>query len=487
MSTPPKTSISVTTQTIDPYTRALVDLVQLTSHESQELVNDNLIAMVEWAAKFAACRLRYKHIVKIYEESRIAISEQNLKRAEDAIQTGDLFVLSRSEVSWEGDWVDPRWKHAAQQRLEIEEQKQKEEDRRRVEEAHMHAWAVYNLENKDLEYDYSTDLEDDNSQDGSAVKSRSSTSPSSSLGGTSLERASKIADTSVKESSPESQSISDNSISKSNNSVLTTAISNEALEVRTIGNADISDPSMAVEKRKSVTFDYDKNDDINDKAQDLGKIAGPKVYLAPSTPVAHPLLPFDYRGLSEEAQKALRFRKLNPLSKDQGIMSVLEHNFTPGTNIQATEAWVKEVSQTLLPVLQGYDHGLMCNFHLQLRHFVNIFDADFHAAFGTHVLAEDDLGSVTAETIDLNHEGMRVYQEAKTLADKAIWDLALSNPKIDFTVLLPPAIFGPQFSTDVTLTSSASSLGTNAFVQMLFTPEYLPIPIGHMIDVRDAA
>lgn len=27
-----------------------------------------------------------------------------------------------------------------------------------------------------------------------------------------------------------------------------------------------------------------------------------------------------------------------------------------------------------LPVLQGYDHGLMCNFHLQLRHFVNIFD-----------------------------------------------------------------------------------------------------------------
>lgn len=129
----------------------------------------------------------------------------------------------------------------------------------------MHAWAVYNLENKDLEYDYSTDLEDDNSQDGSAVKSRSSTSPSSSLGGTSLERASKIADTSVKESSPESQSISDNSISKSNNSVLTTAISNEALEVRTIGNANISDPSMAVEKRKSVTFDYDKNDDISDR------------------------------------------------------------------------------------------------------------------------------------------------------------------------------------------------------------------------------
>ncbi|KAH7881558.1 hypothetical protein F5879DRAFT_1023374 [Lentinula edodes] len=94
---------------------------------------------------------------------------------------------------------------------------------------------------------------------------------------------------------------------------------------------------------------------------------------------------------------------------------------------------------------------------------------DFQATFGTLVLTEADFGSVTAETFDLNHEGMRVYQEAKTLADKAIWDLALSNPKIDFTIL-PPAIFGPQFSTD-----------------MLFAPEYPPIPIGHMIDVRNAA
>ncbi|GAW09119.1 hypothetical protein LENED_011250 [Lentinula edodes] len=366
MSTPPKTSISVTTQTIDPYTRALVDLVQLTSHESQELVNDNLITMVEWAARFAACRLRYKHIVKIYEESRIAISEQNLKRAQDALQTGDLFVLSRSEVSWEGEWVDPRWKQAAQQRLEIEEQKRKEEDRRRVEEAHMHAWAIYNLENKDLEYDYSTDLEDDNSQDGSAVKSRSSTSPSSSLGGTSLERASKIVDTSVKESPSQNQSISNNSISQSKDTVPTTTISNEALEVRIIGNADVSDPSMAMEKRKSLTCDYDENDDVSDRkrpridnddeAQDGCKIAGPKVYFAPSTPVAHPLLPFDYRGLSEEAQLALKFRHLNPLSRDQDqdIISVLKYHFTPGSSIQATEAWVKEVSQTLPPCTHCY-------------------------------------------------------------------------------------------------------------------------------------
>ncbi|KAJ4485292.1 hypothetical protein J3R30DRAFT_3438564 [Lentinula aciculospora] len=118
------------------------------------------------------------------------------------------------------------------------------------------------------------------------------------------------------------------------------------------------------------------------------------------------------------------------------------------------------------------------------RTFVNLFDADFQAAFGTRVLTEKDFGSVTPETIDIKNDGMRVYQEAKTLADKALWELSRSNLDVDFTVLLPPAIFGPQLSP---LTSSLGSLSTNGFVKMLFAPEYPPIPIGHMIDVRDAA
>ncbi|KAJ4479309.1 hypothetical protein J3R30DRAFT_3477471 [Lentinula aciculospora] len=116
--------------------------------------------------------------------------------------------------------------------------------------------------------------------------------------------------------------------------------------------------------------------------------------------------------------------------------------------------------------------------------FVNLFDADFQAAFGTRVLTEKDFGSITPETIDLKNDGMRVYQESKTLADKAIWNFSRTHPEVDFTVLLPPAIFGPQLGS---LTSSPSSLGTNGFVKMLFAPEYPPIPIGHMIDVRDAA
>ncbi|KAJ3913275.1 hypothetical protein F5877DRAFT_52660, partial [Lentinula edodes] len=81
-------------------------------------------------------------------------------------------------------------------------------------------------------------------------------------------------------------------------------------------------------------------------------------------------------------------------------------------------------------------------------------------------------------------DGMRVYQESKTLADKAIWDISCCHLDVDFTVLLPPAIFGPQLSP---LAFSPSSLGANGFVKMLSAPEYSPIPIGHMIDVRDAA
>ncbi|KIK60353.1 hypothetical protein GYMLUDRAFT_604599 [Collybiopsis luxurians FD-317 M1] len=79
---------------------------------------------------------------------------------------------------------------------------------------------------------------------------------------------------------------------------------------------------------------------------------------------------------------------------------------------------------------------------------------------------------------------MQVYQEAKTFADKKIWGIAHEHPEVDFTVLLLPALFGPQLTP---LTSSSSSLGTNDFVRMLLAPEYPPIPIGHMVDVRDAA
>jgi len=60
--------------------------------------------------------------------------------------------------------------------------------------------------------------------------------------------------------------------------------------------------------------------------------------------------------------------------------------------------------------------------------------ADFQSAFGTRVLTEKDFGSVTLESIDLNKDGMQVYQEAKTLADKKIWELAHEHPQVDFTV-----------------------------------------------------
>ncbi|KIK63277.1 hypothetical protein GYMLUDRAFT_196905 [Collybiopsis luxurians FD-317 M1] len=116
--------------------------------------------------------------------------------------------------------------------------------------------------------------------------------------------------------------------------------------------------------------------------------------------------------------------------------------------------------------------------------FVNLFDADFKAAFGTHLITEKDFGSVTLESIDLTNNGMQVYQEAKTLADKKIWEIAREHPEVDFTVLLLPALFGPQLTP---LTSSSSSLGTNDFIRMLLGGEYPPIPVGHMVDVRNAA
>lgn len=62
------------------------------------------------------------------------------------------------------------------------------------------------------------------------------------------------------------------------------------------------------------------------------------------------------------------------------------------------------------------------------------FPADLQAAFGTRVITEKDFGSVTLQNIDLNKDGVQVYQEAKTLAEKSIWELAHEHPEVDFTV-----------------------------------------------------
>lgn len=101
---------------------------------------------------------------------------------------------------------------------------------------------------------------------------------------------------------------------------------------------------------------------------------------------------------------------------------------------------------------------------------------------------------------------------AKTVADKKVWEIAHENPDVDFTVsertstvfctisssdslsrrkVLPPGIFGAHLPTHP-FPADVSGLSTQACVYDLVsssrdTGGYPALPVGHMVDVRDAA
>ena len=101
-------------------------------------------------------------------------------------------------------------------------------------------------------------------------------------------------------------------------------------------------------------------------------------------------------------------------------------------------------------------------------------------------------GSVPFSSIDPTADTKYIYQTSKTAAERELWAIAMSNPTVDFTTIVPPAIFGP-FVPHFPNSQNRTALGTNDFVYTLLTggPEgqntYPPVAIGHMVDVRDVA
>jgi nucleoside-diphosphate-sugar epimerase len=102
-------------------------------------------------------------------------------------------------------------------------------------------------------------------------------------------------------------------------------------------------------------------------------------------------------------------------------------------------------------------------------------------------------GSVPFSSIDpATDTPMYIYQTSKTAAERELWAIAMSNPTVDFTTIVPPVIFGP-FVPHFPNSTDRRALGTNNFVYSLLTggPDgpntYPPVAIGHIVDVRDVA
>ncbi|KAF9064861.1 hypothetical protein BDP27DRAFT_1450534 [Rhodocollybia butyracea] len=114
-------------------------------------IAEKTLSLEEWAKTFALLKAKYLRIIKILlKNERSFIDTDN--NAKNALEAGDAFVLAHSTVGWEGDWVDPRWKQAAADRL-----KEQRLCMEREQKFHAELDAVLGLDFDSFKFDYTSD------------------------------------------------------------------------------------------------------------------------------------------------------------------------------------------------------------------------------------------------------------------------------------------------------------------------------------------
>ncbi|KAJ3850508.1 hypothetical protein EV368DRAFT_84480 [Lentinula lateritia] len=334
------------TQATDTVIKTIVDLVQHTGVEKLKLVDAKLIPLVQWAMDYAGYRFRHKEIIRILrDEGQLNdLSDQLRRLAEDSLQAGDAFVLARAEADWEGDWVHPRWKKAAMERAQAAEKQRKEDllvaERRRVD-VYTRLRDVCNTNIEDLPFNYSEDS--DSEDEILQAASVGAPGPSSS-----------------------SHSTVHNPASRTSTSNLTKPRSAIPGNTSIVNIAPQAGPDAQQQKRKAEAFlhgDFNKrsrpdrtlyhtfsviiytSNPIPDSTLRAALPKRPGIPV-PSVPVQHPLLPFNFRGLSKEAQQISNFKQYQKTHSGD-IVQTLNVHFNGSTNLTANEAYVREISQTL--------------------------------------------------------------------------------------------------------------------------------------------
>ncbi|KAF8825447.1 hypothetical protein HHX47_DHR7000607 [Lentinula edodes] len=329
------------TQATDTVIKTIVDLVQHTGAEKLKLVDAKLIPLVQWAKDYAGYRFRHKEIIRILrDEGQLNdLSDQLRKLAEDSLQAGDAFVLARAEADWEGDWVHPRWKKAAMERAQAAEKQRKEDllvaERRRVD-VYTRLRDVCNTNIEDLPFNYSEDSDsEDEILQAASVGAPGPSSSSNSTAHNPANRTSSSIDT-MRRTGPLFSNLA-----KPGSAIPgTTSIVNRAPQ---------AGPDAQQQKRKAEAFlhgDFNKRSRPDHSTVRAALPTNPGVPV-PSVPAQHPLLPFNFRGLSKEAQQISNFKQYERTHSGD-IVQTLNVHFNGSTNLLANEAYVREISQTLI-------------------------------------------------------------------------------------------------------------------------------------------
>ncbi|KAJ3985690.1 hypothetical protein F5890DRAFT_1473545 [Lentinula detonsa] len=335
----------------------IIALVEHTASDKLKLVDMNLIPLLKWAKDYAGRRFRYKQVVRILRGGGQFRKEcKHCEIAENALKAGDCFILARAEVDWEGEWVHPQWKKAAIKRAEEQKRTANEEleNRERVEQLLSRARDLCETTVDDLRFNYSEDedVDDDESPRGGA--SHPSLKCETKIEPPNLSRSPDC----LTEDLHEVKSLSEILVKSQgtlSNSVARAFSSTPQVSQRAV---------LAKQKRQPETplqLDHHKRSRTDDSCS----MVTSRIQ-APSVPLPHALLPFDFRGLSKDAQFCLHnAMKIEKRSVNETLFELFQCN----RPITINEAYSKEVSRTLPPCLNCSKRNVLNHDMVQSREY----------------------------------------------------------------------------------------------------------------------
>ncbi|KAJ3760952.1 hypothetical protein EV360DRAFT_68277 [Lentinula raphanica] len=347
-----------------------IALIHQTALDKLRLVDYAKVSLLEWAKEYAACRtmlqyriltvnsqFRYKQVLRLLQSGgRLNEADyvEEISIAQEAIKAGDSFILARAQADWEGDWVHPRWKKAALKRAEVQKEKELEkelEEQQKVENLLSRAADISQTGANELQFSYESEDEDFEDQlessSQSSLPKNESARPTISPDWITPGTVDKVSDDLPQSSSKADLQSKESPVACHSQSPSTSALFDSVVTPGpslSLSQAILSSLGRPVELKRQpespLQSEQFKRARIDDGA---GEPTTSNQISTLSSPIQHKL-PFDYRGLSKDAQRCLsKAKQIQQRTVDEVLLDL----YRPNGSTTVNEAYVQEVSQTL--------------------------------------------------------------------------------------------------------------------------------------------
>ncbi|KAJ3768898.1 hypothetical protein FB446DRAFT_814066 [Lentinula raphanica] len=361
-----------------------IALIHQTALDKLRLVDYAKVSLLEWAKEYAACRFRYKEVLRLLQSGgRLNEADyvEEISIAQDAIKAGDSFILARAQADWEGDWVHPRWKKAALKRAEVQKEKELEkelEEQQKVENLLSRAADISQTGANELQFSYESEDEDFEDQlessSQSSLPKNESTRPTISPDWITPGTVDKVSDDLPQSSSKADLQSKESPVACHSQSPSTSALFDSVVTPGpslSLSQAILSSLGRPVELKRQpespLQSEQFKRARIDDGA---GEPTTSNQISTLSSPIQHKL-PFDYRGLSKDAQRCLsKAKQIQQRTVDEVLLDL----YRPNGSTTVNEAYVQEVSQTLGTGTNYYHQYKICTRSTSEKNIVTYYN-----------------------------------------------------------------------------------------------------------------